>query len=535
MDIVQEEILDRVLEDESTGAGNFIYRIDAALSKDRQVPMIFLDSQVIDQEGRAHTELTIAQVAAMADHLATGYARLGVMAKEAVALYFDDTIDYFLHFVALTSLGAFPIFINGGLEPDIAVPFTTATRARFMITGKDRAELLRPGFDKAGAAPRMVVLEDLKTLCGGERPPHFRHHGDDAILLGHTSGTTGIPKAVIFTHESMFHGVRQQIRKQRGRLILSTLPHSHGAALSMLMLSLTRGAAVRIQTNKEPVAILESIEKFAPDAVASFPKVFVDLCRQDLSAYDLGSVQYWIATGDANHEPHIRKLIAHGHHVKNGEKRPGSHFIDNLGSSEFAFAIFRNVHGPETNTYDRCIGRPFPWVQAAVLGSDGAILPPNQVGSLGVISKSVTKGYWNNHNLTEQNRLGGYWLTGDLVYRTEDGTFFHVDRTSDWIDTPDGPLYSCQCEEWLLKNIPDLFEVSVIGRTGPDGELRPVATVELADARRADDLDGLLKEMNALIRARGWPELAAVMPQSAHSYVGVTGKKLKRKLRVATL
>jgi long-chain acyl-CoA synthetase len=535
MDIVQEEVLEAVLNDESAGAGNFIYRIHAASPRSEQVPLIFIDKPVLDPAGRAHTELTVGQVAEISDHIATAYARLGVRAKEPVALYFNDTIEYFLHFVALTSMGAFPVFINGSLDPDIVVPFTLSTRARFLITEQDRLDILQPAFDKVAEAPDLVALPHLKELAGGTRPSRFRHHRDDAILLAHTSGTTGIPKAVIFTHESMFHGVRQQIRKQRGRSILSILPHSHGAALSLLMLSLTRGAAVHIQTDKDPARILESISRLRPDAVAAFPKVFVDLCRQDLDAYDLGSVRYWIATGDANHEPHIRKLIAQGHHVRDGERRPGSCFVDNLGSSEFAFAMFRNIHSPDTGSYDRCIGRPFPWVQAAVLDDDGTILPPNKVGKLGVISNSVTKGYWNNSNLTEQNRLNGYWLTGDLVYRTEDGTYYHVDRVTDWIDTPKGPLYSCQCEEWLLKGIPDIFEISVVGREGSDGRTRPMAIVELANEARAEDLGGLLDEMNALIRLRGWPELEGITLQPAHHYTGVTGKKLKRQLRVAAL
>jgi acyl-CoA synthetase (AMP-forming)/AMP-acid ligase II len=233
------------------------------------------------------------------------------------------------------------------------------------------------------------------------------------------------------------------------------MPHSHAASLSVLMLSLTRGARLTIQTDKRPHAVLSGIVTIRADAVAAFPKTFVDLCRMDLDAYDLESVQYWIATGDANHEPHIRKLIAHGHHVKDGEKRPGSRFVDNLGSSEFGFAIFRNVHGPDSDAYDRNIGTPFPWVEVAVLADDGSQVPANTVGKLGVISRSVTKGYWNNHNLTEQNRLRGYWLTGDLVYRDENGAYFHLDRTSDYIETLSGVLYSCWAEELFLKHLPD--------------------------------------------------------------------------------
>jgi len=534
MAVVNREVLDRIIEDESAGAGNFVHRLDAALPPGEQAPLVFVDSPVTDIEGRSTKALTVGQIVGLADHLAGAYARLGIGAKEPVALYLDDTIDYFINFVALTSIGAFPVFINGGLDPSIAVPFLMSARPRLVVATPERRDLLEPGLAEYAAdiRPALTTMPEVRAKGGGERPAFFVHHADDPILLAHTSGTTGIPKAVIFTHESMFHGVRQQISTQRGERILSMMPHSHGASLSLLMLSITRGAKLTIQTDKAPDAVLTAIETDRPDVVAAFPKTFVDLCRLDLTAYDLDSVQYWIATGDANHEPHVRKLIAQGHHVdREGNRHPGSRFVDNLGSSEFAFAMFRNIHGPGTETYDRCIGKPFSWVRAAVLADDGSEMPPNTVGKLGVISKSVTKGYWNNSNLTEQNRLRGYWLTGDLVYRDDNGIFFHVDRTSDYIETHTGILYSCQAEELFLKHIPEIFEASVYGRVQDDGTFRPSATVELAEGSEDADLEDIRDRMNALLRDRGLPEIAGVKPQSGQEYVGVTGKKLKRRLR----
>ena len=60
-----------------------------------------------------------------------------------------------------------------------------------------------------------------------------------------------------------------------------------------------------------------------------------------------------------------------GTRVRGAIRQPGSLYIDNLGSSEFAFGICWNVHSPETNSYDRCIGRPFEWVDVRIFGEDG--------------------------------------------------------------------------------------------------------------------------------------------------------------------
>ncbi|MEX0447604.1 hypothetical protein, partial [Xenorhabdus sp. SGI246] len=136
----------------------------------------------------------------------------------------------------------------------------------------------------------------------------------------------------------------------------------------------------------------------------------------------------------------------------------------------------------------------------------------------------------NNHLMTEKNRMNGYWLTGDLVYRTRDGFFYHVDRTSDWINTPDGPLYSTQCEEWLLKNIDSIFDISIVSISMPDSTQQITAIVELKAEYRISPTT-LLREINYYNRKKQWPLIDNIVYESANKYLGVTGKKLKRKIR----
>ncbi len=266
----------------------------------------------------------------------------------------------------------------------------------------------------------------------------------------------------------------------------------------------------------------------------SFPDVYVELAEQSTPEERFDSVTTWINTGDAAHETHIRRLVAHGYHYRGEARVRGSQFVDGLGSSEMGHSSFRIIHTPYTNTYDRCVGFPQEWVEAAVLDDDGHMVPTGTVGRLGVRSPSVTQGYWNDCALTYRSRMRGYWLTGDLVYRDHLGCFYHLDRISDAIPTADGPLYSLQTEELILKHQQCLADCTVIGARQPIGAGNDTAPVMLGVMRPGytDDPAVLLATVNRVQGALGRPRIAAAhLVERGDLPVGVTGKVLKRALR----
>ncbi|MGE4593473.1 MULTISPECIES: class I adenylate-forming enzyme family protein [Alcaligenes] len=520
--MIDELHLDELLNDEHLGAGNFIHKIHEKFYQGSDKKILSL----IDNEACRKQDFSIQEIIETARRIASSYEQTGVKPKEVVSLYFQDSIDYFLHFLALNSIGAIPALINGELNTDILLKFLHSVRPNHLVITPEKEAEITKVFAQANYSLPVHTIDALKTRQQAPSRPFYSHEPQDVIMIGHTSGTTGIPKAVIFTHESMFHGVRSQVKKQKGDHILSILPHSHGASISLLMLSFTRGAHVTILSKKDPATIIRAVRETRPNVVIAFPKVYVDLCRHTLDKSDFQSVSYWIATGDASHEKHIRKLISLGHHERDGQTVPGSFFVDNLGSSEFAFAIFRNVHSPQSDNYKRCIGKPFPWVDVAVFNEQGQYLQENSVGRLAVKSKSVTQGYWNNHSLTEMNKIDGYWLTGDLVYFDEKRNFYHVDRTNDSLSFNNVEIYSCQIEEAIMAEINEVFEATVI--MTDNNEL--VAYIELLDSCAASK-DEITERVNQLMRQKNWPALSTIELQSANEFIGVTGKKLKRQLR----
>lgn len=521
--------------DPRLGAGNFLHRANS-INPRRDQPLIHSDRPFIVPGGDSRDVLSIAGMKAISDRYAAWYFTHGVKRMDPVAVYFAEGVQYLIQYVALTSLGAIPVLTNGAMDSATAAGYFQRVGVKGVVTDRAHATALQPHFD--GTALKFAVcLEDVGDCDTAGLPGWFpyQHSDDDPVMITHSSGTTGIPKPVTLQHRGWFHGIRHLLGQEAalgaGRY-LSSLPTSHNAAIAYAIHAILNGADLMIMSERDGRAVGSAIARFRPETVVSFPQTFVEISQLDAAEFDLDSVTTWINSGDAAHERHIRRLVARGYHYRGGQKVSGSQFVDGLGSSEMGHSSFRVIHTAHTDTYQRCVGLPQSWVEAAVLDENGSPLGVGAVGLLGVRSPSITPGYWNDSLLTYRSRKNGYWLTGDLVYRDAFGCFYHVDRISDMIATEQGPLYSLLTEETILAHRLDLHECTVIG-VETDGAQwpAPIAAVIPCDGVAVDTAE-LLEDINRLQAAEGRPGLARViLAEPADVPLGVTGKVLKRLLR----
>jgi acyl-coenzyme A synthetase/AMP-(fatty) acid ligase len=357
------------------------------------------------------------------------------------------------------------------------------------------------------------------------------------VSLTHSSGTTGIPKAVLHTHTTLFAANRNRLRLPRaegvGRM-LSALPSAHAATLIAVNLALCNQSEFFPLSGQSGATVLDAIERWRPTGVFGFAATWAEMARTDLSTRDLDSVGLWWNTGDCAHESHIRKLIAVGNHAtatRDGIVRvPGSRLIDGLGTSELGQSPFYITHGPGTTRYGRCIGKPHLHAKVAVLSQDGAELPAGQVGFLGVQAESITPGYWNDSVSTYRAKLSGYFLPGDLVYRDDEGFYYHLDRATDAVELGDGTmLYTSMSEERVLAACPDVADCTVIA-FATDG----TAVVDVL-LKLSPEADPSVDHRHAVLAALGEPFAAAVRDVTVvpdeDIPTGPTGKVRKVALR----
>src|SRR4051812_38150572 len=220
-------------------------------------------------------------------------------------------------------------------------------------------------------------------------------------------------------------------------------------------------------------------------------------------------------------------------HLKNAPARPPgapppAAFLDRLGTTELGWGVLMKPRTLTTPRQDRCVGRSVGFAEVVILRENGTLAEPYEYGFLGAKPPSMTVGYWGNQDTYYWSILAGYWLTGDIAYRDEDGYFYQVDRAVDVVHTAQGPGYSVQIEELVLNEVDGVKDCTVVAGGYRDEKLA-VAVVTGVDV----DPEKVLFAANEALRATGKPELAMVEVAGGEGDfpLGVTGKSLKRYLR----
>jgi acyl-coenzyme A synthetase/AMP-(fatty) acid ligase len=472
--------------DPDLGAGNVLSTV-LAHGADRDGPGLAFDTPVDGHP--AEYPFTLGELDALVDARAAWLHERGIRRRDPVAVWATAAADIVLSFLALTRIGAIPALMNGKMVPEIAAEYIRRLRAHGVLADAAHAGLL------AGHELGTELLGEPAELGTGDpaaAPPHHRHHQDDPVSITHTSGTTGVPKAVLHLHRTIFAATRHLLTMPQAQgtgRVLNALPIPHTATILMVNQVLGNRAEMLCLSHQDADTVLAAIERWRPESVYGFAVTWAGLARFDLTERAMDSVRLWFNTGDCAHEAHIRRLVAVGTRevvTRAGRARvPGSHFIDGLGSSEMGHNGFHVTHTADSDHYDRRIGRPYSFAEVAVLDDDGEELGPGRVGRLGFRSPSLSPGYWNDSVTSYRARVNGWFLTGDLVHRDEEGNYYHVDRTPDAV-AEDG-FYTALSEERILAALPDVLDCTVV-MTAEDDRVHTEVMLEL-DPRADADLD----------------------------------------------
>ncbi|MFE2940702.1 class I adenylate-forming enzyme family protein [Streptomyces sp. NPDC059255] len=493
-----------------------------------------------DTEVDGHPAWEAFTLAELGERVAARAATLhawGIRPRDPVAVYVSAAADQVLSYLALAHIGAIPALVNGRVPGVTAAKYIQRLRAVGVLTDAAHAAEL------AGHETDTPLLGDVSGLGAGkpaDAPAPYRHHGTEPVVITHSSGTTGLPKAVAHSHHSLFASVRHRLSLPKGQglnRMLGALPAAHAATVIAVNLALCNRVQLALVSRQDGTVVLDAIESWRPEAVLGFAATWSELAGEDLAARDLDSVRAWWNTGDCAHEAHVRRLVAVGNRstatAQGIVRRPGSFFIDGLGSTEMGHSQFFITHTPETNRYGRCIGKPHAFSDVTVISDEGEHLGPGQVGQLGVNAPTLALGYWNDSVTTYRTRRDGYFLTGDLVYRDEAGYYFHVDRAVDAVELPGGEkLFTAASEERILARCPGVLECTVVAVRDGDEVTTSVLLVPAAgEARKVPEEDRAKEVLAALEEhvARTVARVVVVDPDLIP--LGPTGKVRKVLLR----
>jgi len=525
--------------DQELGAGNVLLRL-AEHGADMEMPRVTFDADV---DGiAAWTPLSLRTLTERVAARAEWFTRHGIGRRDPVAIYVTSAADVLLNFLALTWLGAIPALMNGGMPTDIAVEYIRRLRAVGVIIDADHEGMAEHDL----GAPILGDAAETGTGDPSAAPAHYRHHPDDPVAITHSSGTTRMPAAVVHSNRSLFAAVRA-VRltepRQHGPVReLSAFPQGHTAGIIILNEALCNGYELLCLSGQGGAfalsgeVVIDAIERWHPTAVYGFAVTWAELARYDLTQRDVSSVRFWSNSGDCAHEAHIRRLVAVGSHhaYRDGQvvSLPGSRFNDTLGSTEMGYGGFGISHRFDSDRYGRCVGKAQPFAEIILVDTQtGQEVATGEVGMVAMKSPTLALGYWNDSVNYFRTRLNGYYLTGDLMYRDEDGYFYHMDRVSDAVDLGGGNwLYTALSEERILKHCPDVRDCTILAVRGDDGQLViEVLLLLAADADAARDRDG---EVGAALGAAAGalPRRIVTVPDE-EIVLGPTGKVRKFLMR----
>ncbi|MCW2756867.1 MAG: hypothetical protein JWO46_613 [Nocardioidaceae bacterium] len=353
---------------------------------------------------------------------------------------------------------------------------------------------------------------------------------DDLRALLYTSGTTGLPKAVMHTHRTMLYGCLDAVMTDRSvpddRYLAITPFFTSGGAMRTLSWTY-QGQTMVILPKFDPGEIAEAVKRYAITHTIMVPTMLQRLVAhlEETSGWDLSSLTR-IGYGSA---PAAESLVRRVLDVT------GTDLWQRYGQTEVAgFVTMLGVEDHRAiadghSERARSCGRESPYAEIQVLDDNGTECPPGEPGELVIRSDAVSPGYWNRPDVTAERFRGGGLHTGDIAYRDADGYLYLVDRKNDLIISGAFNIYPGEIERVLATHAA-VESVAVFGVPHPEWGESPHAAVVLRPGHVGTE--AVEAELRGLCRR----ELAGYKQPGGVSFhdefpVSGAGKVLKAELR----
>ena len=390
-----------------------------------------------------------------------GILKAGCLAVPLNFRYSSDEIAYCLDLADVEALVFGPEFIDR-LEPILSQ--LDRVRLWFYVGNKT------PGFAES--------YRELVMYCSFENPPVHLELSDLAAIY-FSSGTTGVPKAILHNHKALLSACLTEQRhhgQTHEDVFLCIPPLYHTGAKMHWFGSLVTGGKAVLLRGVSPQWILRAVT----EEKCTIVWLLVPWAQDILDAIDSGTLELDDYLLDQWRLMHIGAQPVPPSLIRRWKKIFPHHLYDtNYGLSESIGPGCVHL-GVENIRKVGAIGKPGYLWQAKVVDEQGNEVPQGQVGELAVSGPGVMQCYYKNPEATEQVLKGEWLYTGDMAEVDPEGFIYLVDRKKDVIISGGENLYPVQIEDFLRK-FDKVKDVAVIGL--PDHRLGEIAAaiVELKE------------------------------------------------------
>jgi long-chain acyl-CoA synthetase len=343
--------------------------------------------------------------------------------------------------------------------------------------------------------------------------------GDETAVILYTSGTTGQPKGAELTHANLSSNVHTTIDTllpmAPGDVIFGGLPlfHSFGQTVG-LNAAMAGGACLTLLPKFDGEEALSIISNDRVTIFLGVPTMYMGLLAvKNKERFDTSTLKV-AASGGASLPVEVLRGV---------EQTFGFVLLEGYGLSETSpVASFNH---PDRPRKPGSIGIPIRGVEFGLRDEDDQEVADGEIGEIVIRGENVMKGYWNKPEATADAMRGGWFHSGDLARRDEDGFHFIVDRKKDMIIRNGYKVYPREVEE-ILYTHPAVAEAAVFGVPDAACGEEVAALVTLKDGASATDgeLRDYVKERIAVFK---YPRIVRFGPIPK----GPTGKILKREIK----
>ena len=440
---------------------------------------IYQPDKVAVEEYESGRAWTYAELNYLGQYLAQWLAEQGpdgIGKGDRVAILAENCLEYIALLAAAQKSGIILVPLNYRL---------TSHELNYMLGNSEPSliisqEKFLPKLEEAPEAysiPRRLLMREFQAICDAQTEA-FRHKRqqavtspereekisfegmqkpdeNDCLFLIYTSGTTAFPKASIYTHRMLFwNSLNTELRldiTSNDRSINCAPPFHTGGWNVLLTPFLHHGAYTLIMKSFDPSVVLELLDARQMSIFWAVPTMLRMMMESPgFDSASLQSVRYFIVGGEAMPLPLIDQWHKKGVFIRQG-----------YGLTEVGPNV-TSLNHQDAMRKAGSIGTPNFYYEIRLVDARGCDAAPGEAGELLLKGPTVSPGYWKNHEATAETIVDGWFHTGDLGRRDEEGFLYVVDRIKHMYISGGENVYPAEIE-YLLSRHPEVDAVAITG------------------------------------------------------------------------
>ena len=429
---------------------------------------------IIDLAAGKERRFSYRDFEGQANAVARSLSARGLMRGERVAILSANRFEYLTSVHGVMRAGFVAVPVNFKLPAATIDYIVRDCGAKLLFCDAQR-------FDSAPKdLPRIRFDGDDGEFATFLKPGPFATvvaaNGEPAMFL-YTSGSTGRPKGVVLSHQSHIWVVEQRMAAQdltRHRFLIAA-PLYHMNALAMSQVAHAAHATVILLPQFTAQLYLQAIGDHRCTWLTAVPPMIAMMLndKERLAATDLSSVEF-LRMGSA---PVSQSLMDAIHRTL-----PKAAVTNAYGTTEAGPVVF-GPHPKGLPQPGMSVGYPYPQVQLRLIGENGK---PSDRGVLEMKSPAIMNGYHNRPDIVSPITGDGFYITGDVFRRDQDGFYFFVGRTDDMFVSGGENIFPGEVEK-MLETHPDVVQACVVPVDDDIKGTKPVAFVVKREGSHVDE------------------------------------------------